>query len=369
MSERWDPARANAWYDAQPWLVGCNYVPSNAISPLEMWGPDTFDPEANDRELGLAASLGLNTVRVFLHDLLWRDDARGFKARIDRFLGIAHGHGIRPMFVLFDDCWHEPEIGVPDPVPGLHGSGWVRSPGAKALRDKDQWGRLEDYAAGVAQAFGRDERVLMWDVYNELRNEYLPLLSRPQPLRRLSMIATYLRQQVQPRRGDELCRLAFGWVRAADPIQPLTAAIYHPWDDLNALLTGLSDIVSFHDYEGPGHVREQIRTLREAHGRPVLCTEWLSRAEGSTVQTILPLFEEERVGCYHWGLVDGKTQTKFGWQNRPTRQGPAPEPELWFHDLLRADGSPYREEEAALFRKLTSQARASVATADPVQVS
>ena len=129
---QWTEKEARDWYGRQPWPVGCNYIPSTAINQLEMWQAETFDEAANDRELGWAAGLGFNTVRVYLHDLLWEQDVRGFMGRIDRFLAIAARHGIRPMFVLFDGVWDPfPKPGPqPSPRPHLHNSGWVQSPGA-----------------------------------------------------------------------------------------------------------------------------------------------------------------------------------------------------------------------------------------------
>ena len=77
-SRRWSEAQANSWYAQQPWLVGSNYVPTNAINQLEMWQAETFDPKQIDKELGWADGLGMNTMRVFLHDLLWQQDSAGF---------------------------------------------------------------------------------------------------------------------------------------------------------------------------------------------------------------------------------------------------------------------------------------------------
>src|SRR6202795_4614974 len=103
-AERWTEKRAAEWYSAQPWLVGSNYIPATAINELEMWQADTFDARRIDLELGWAESIGLNTMRVFLHDLLWEQDAAGFRKRIDTFLQIAAKHHIKPIFVLFDSC-------------------------------------------------------------------------------------------------------------------------------------------------------------------------------------------------------------------------------------------------------------------------
>src|SRR5438128_751916 len=79
---RWPEQKANAWYAQQPWLVGSNYVPKSAINQLEMWQEATLEPVEIDKELIWAEAMGMNTMRVFLHDLLWKQDAGGFQKRI-----------------------------------------------------------------------------------------------------------------------------------------------------------------------------------------------------------------------------------------------------------------------------------------------
>ena len=67
----WTKDQALEWYKDQEWLVGCNYLPSNSINQLEMFQLETFDKEINTKELLWARNLGFNTIRVYLHDLLW----------------------------------------------------------------------------------------------------------------------------------------------------------------------------------------------------------------------------------------------------------------------------------------------------------
>jgi hypothetical protein len=169
---RWTAQKANAWYAQQPFLVGANYLPANAINQLEMFQADTFDPQTIDKEMAMAQSLGMNTMRVFLHDLLWQQDAAGFANRLDQFLSICQRHRIRPMLVLFDSCWDpQPALGKQrDPQPGIHNSGWLQSPGAAALSDVSQYPRLEAYVKGVVARFKNDKRILAWDVWNEPDN-------------------------------------------------------------------------------------------------------------------------------------------------------------------------------------------------------
>lgn len=334
---RWPAQRANDWYRRQPWLVGCNFIPSSAVNQLEMWQAETFDTETIDRELGWAEALGFDTARVFLHDLLWEADPRGFVARIGAFLDVARRHGIATMFVLFDDCWNDgARMGPqPPPEPGRHNSRWLQSPGHPVIASGRELDRLEAYVKGIVGAFGSDERVLAWDVYNEVTNGLPPPWSKdPDALRR--------REEALPRHL-ELLDLAFAWGRSARPEQPLTAGLWSADRELNARLVALSDIVSFHCYDGPERLQTLIGRLKR-HGRPVVCTEYMARPLGSTFQSCLPVFRRERVGCYNWGLVNGKTQTHIAWSG---------EADVWFHDILRADGSPYDPAEVACIREMT----------------
>ena len=322
-SNRWDVARANAWYARQPWPVGCNFTPSTAINQLEMWQADTFDPQTIDRELGWAAGIGFNTVRVYLHDLLWEADAEGFKARMERYLAIAARHGIRTLFVLFDDCWNpNPRLGKqPDPIPGVHNSGWVQSPGQAVVRDPSAWARLEPYVKGVIGAFARDDRVLLWDLYNEPGNSDLREASVP------------------------LLRLAFEWAREAAPSQPISCGVWADFAPIRELQLAASDVITFHDYEDTAHLEAQIAELGQ-YGRPLICTEYMARTRGSRFETHLPIFKRERVGAINWGLVAGKTQTNYPWRSP---QG-APEPQVWFHEVFHGDGTPYDPAEVAAIR-------------------
>ena len=358
VSDRWSVERANAWYQQQPWLVGSNYIPANAINQLEMFQAETFDPARIDRELGWAhEQFGMNTMRVYLHDLLWKQDAKGLVKRLDQFLAIADKHGIKPILVLFDSCWDpDPVLGAQHrPIPGVHNSGWVQSPGRHELVDPANDAHFRSYVEGVVGAFAKDKRVLAWDIWNEPDNEgggnYIPL-QLPQEQDRIA----------------ELLPKAFAWARSKSPVQPLTSGVWigDDWSPgapkLNAIQRAQlanSDIISFHNYEQPESFEARIAQLRP-YGRPLLCTEWMARGSGSAVDTILPIGRRENVGMINWGLVDGAIQTRFPWDSweRPYTMK---EPVVWFHDLIKADGTPYRAREAALFRQLAEQDGAAAA--------
>ncbi|MFP6641596.1 MAG: cellulase family glycosylhydrolase, partial [Myxococcota bacterium] len=324
--------------------VGCNFIPSTAINQLEMWQAESFDPETNGRELEWAASLGFNIVRVYLHDLLWKQDAPGFLERIDRFLELAHSHGIAVMFVLFDDVWcAESRLGPqPEPYPGRHNSGWVQGPGLSALEAYPNDGalreRLEDYVRGVVGALARDERVIVWDVYNE-PGGYPSPGSEP------------VGEACLPLLSD-----VFEWVRDCVPTQPVTCGLWenpmHPLPPaIGELQLAASDIVSFHHYGPIEALREMCERLTSKTDRPLFCTEYLARPMHSRFESHLPFFREMRIGAINWGLVNGKTQTIYPWWSWFDEQ-PAPEPEVWFHDIFRADGTPFDPEEAAFLRQL-----------------
>lgn len=346
-AERWTPEQANAWYAKQPWLVGCNFLPSTAINQLEMWQAETWDPETIDRELGWAKSIGFNTVRVFLHELPWQEDREGFLKRVDEFLAIADRHGIRPLVVLFDGVWDpDPQSGAQRrPRTGVHNSGWVQGPGRVVLADNKKQDALKPYVSEIIKRYANDKRVLGWDLFNEPdnpnSNSYGPL-----ELKNKDEVAA------------RLVRLSFEWARAVGPTQPLTVGVWRleHWDkpeqlnQVHRAALELSDVISFHDYSKPDVTQRRIDELK-TYGRPLLCTEYIARGHGSTFEVSLPLFKKEKVAAYCWGLVDGKSQTKYPW---PTWQMPElGEPDPWHHDIFHADGKPYRENEVKFIRELT----------------
>lgn len=344
---QWTLQQANAWHDAQPWRAGSNFIPSDAINQLEMWQADTFNPTLIDRELGFAEAAGLTTMRVYLHDMLWAADPEGYKARIETYLALADARGITTLFVLFDSCWDaHPKLG-PQPArkPGLHNSGWVQGPGIDRLKDPSVYPQFEAYVKGVVGAFANDDRVIGWDVWNEPHEDDVDTMHTAG---QGAFVAALLPQ-------------VFEWARSADPVQPLTSGVYSggAWspEGFEALTTiqktqiTQSDILSFHDYSWPETFERRINEL-QPYGRPIWCTEYMARSAGSTIDGILPVAKAHKVSVYNWGLVDGKTQTRFPWDSY-THAYIGREPVVWFHDLFHADGTPYRQREIDILRDLT----------------
>ena len=183
--ERWTEEQAASWFTDHGWIRGSNFNPSTAINQLEMWQAGSFDPITIDRELGWAAEIGMNCMRVYLHHVAWEVDPEGFKNRMDQYMQIAGKHGIKTMFVFFDDCWNATyQAGPqPEPKPGVHNSGWVRDPGDLLFDKPELINTLEAYVRDVMNHFRNDKRIVMWDLYNEPGNsgygdKSMPLLQK-----------------------------------------------------------------------------------------------------------------------------------------------------------------------------------------------
>jgi hypothetical protein len=346
-SARWTAQRANQWYAKQPWLVGANFIPSDAINELEMFQAATFNPALNDKELGMAESIGMNTMRVFLQDQLWQQDPKGFTQRLDAFLAIAAKHHIRPLLVLFDSCWEtNPHLGPQHPpIPGVHNSGWVQSPGKARLMDPAVEPQLEAYVKGVVGAFANDDRILGWDIWNEPDNQG-------------GDIEADVPAKVA--RVEALLPKAFAWARAAHPTQPLTSGVWKGnWSDpakestMTKIQLAESDVITFHDYGWPEEFEARILSLQPL-GRPIICTEYMARGNGSTFDNSLPLAKKYNVGAINWGFVAGKTQTYLPWDSWK-RPYVLIQPTVWFHEVFKQDDTPYRQHEVDLIRQLTGR--------------
>ena len=327
-SPRWTEEQAGKWYEAQGWRVGCDYIPSDAINQIEMWSASSYNRELIDKELGWAEDLGFNTLRVYLSSVVYANDPQGLKDRMDDFLDICEGHGIRPLFVFFDDCWNaESAYGVqPEPKPGIHNSGWVRDPSDALRADTlSLYPALETYVKDILGTFAEDGRILLWDLYNEPGNSKYKSGSLP------------------------LLKKVFGWAQEVRPSQPLTAGV---WSDalkeLNEFQLANSDVTSYHCYSSPETQQEAIDTLKR-YGRPLICTEYMARTKNCTFQNTLPVLKANNVTAINWGFVAGKTNTIFAWDD------PLPElqePPVWFHDIYRTDGTPYSQEEVDFIKSL-----------------
>ena len=269
-------------------------------------------------------------MRVYLHHLAWEQDPEGFKDRMAQYLDIADKYGISTLFVFLDDCWNESYAPgkQPEPKTGVHNSGWVQDPGKEKHNDPEMHAKLEEYVKDVMNHFANDQRIVLWDLYNEpgnsgYGNESLPLLKK-----------------------------MFQWGREANPSQPLSVGVWNiELEDLNEYQLEHSDIVTYHDYKDKAAHQATIDSLKTI-GRPLVCTEYMARTRDSYFETIMPMLKTENIGAYNWGLVSGKTNTIYAWDD-PHTDGS--QPKVWFHDIFRKDGTPYDPKEVTLIKQLTGK--------------
>jgi len=341
---KWTAERAGEWYAGKDWPRGCDYIPAYAVNQLEMWQKETFDIREIDKELGWAEELGFNCMRVFLHHTLWETDSKGLKKRMKRYLRCSSKHGISTMFVFLDDCWNESYAPgkQPEPKRGVHNSGWLKDPGilyfgpcgsgCRYAEDTTEIvNLLEKYVKDIMTEFKNDDRIFAWDLYNEPGGGQDP--------------------DRYYERSFPLLKDVFRWAREVNSSQPVTAGVWSPLlKEMNEWQIANSDIITYHTYEAAEQHRQMLDSLR-VYGRPMVCTEYLSRENGSTFESIMPMLKEEKVGAINWGFVAGKTNTIFGWSTW-TDPHDADEPERWFHDILRKDGTPYDEAEIECIKSL-----------------
>ncbi len=266
---------------------------------------------------------------------------------MDVFLKIAEKHKIKPLLVLFDSCWDPfPELGIQRaPKPGVHNSGWVQSPGFHALKDSTEHSRLLRYVNGTVAHFASDDRILGWDIWNEPDNTNNTAYGKVELPNKVDYVLPLMKK-------------AFVSARAANPSQPLTAGIwagdwtsYETLKPIEKVSIDESDVISFHNYNNAEDFEKVIKQLQQ-YDRPLLCTEYMSRGNGSFFEGSLPIAKKYNVAAINWGLVDGKSQTIYPWDSWTKTY--ASEPDLWFHDIFRKDGTPYKKEEVELIKSLTA---------------
>jgi hypothetical protein len=358
-SHQWTPSVAEDWYAHQPWLIGANYLQSNTVNQIEMFQQETFDGDRIDMELGWAENLGINTLRVSLHELLWERDPGNLKARMGKLLNIAAKHKMKVIFVLFDS------VGDPYPEPGhqrqpkqgVRDSVWVQSPGAKGLIDRVQREKALSYAEELVAFFSIDQRILAWDVWNEPEFVNGSPYALSEPPNKLDLVREMLPQ-------------VFQYVRAGTPSQPVTSGLYKgDWSSpaklspVQKIQIELSDFISFQNYDGPQEFEKRVQWLK-AFNRPIMCTGFLARNQGSTVENILPIALKYDVGALVGDLVQGKTMRFLPWDSWQTPYVDH-EPSVWTQDLFRSTGPLYEPKDADIIRNMIAQAP-KAATTKPI---
>ena len=362
MKERWSAERAREWYDARPWLRGCNYMSADCANRIDQWQSHGWEERfaTTEEELKLMQETGFNTVRLIVEYAVWKGEHDFFFEHFDRYLDLCAKYGISCMITLANDCmppkgegWCPPYLGEQKYDWGYHG-GRKRSqhstlhtgPAPHFYLDEPE--SREDYFRMVREIVTRhknDPRICIWDVYNEPGNSKRAPLALP------------------------LLQRMFEEVRACDPSQPLTCGVWHfeftdtgvKLNDVERYALENSDLVSYHFYKDYEHHVRLIKWLKK-QGRPILNTEWLGRCLHNDVFSLIPLFYMERIGCYNWGFVAGKYQTYEPWEGTWSKYLNGTEPDVdftkWFHDLYRPNLRPYDPNEIALIKRFCALADA-----------
>lgn len=332
-TQRWSEQKANEWYKQQPWYCGFNYIPAYAINYTAMWDKTSFDAQAIDKELALAEQSGMNVLRAVLQYAVYADDSAYFLRTLDSFAAICDKHHIKFVPALFDDCVFginsDPHIGKqPEPLKGWYAWAWSPSPGHSMVVDTTTYPKLTAYVQAVISRFKNDTRILFWDLYNEPTNGGLGTTTLP------------------------LLKKVIAAARLVNPSQPLSIDVWNENKRLNDIVFAASDIITFHNYGNKDVLIKEINELKKRN-RPVICTEWMNRPNGSTIANNLSVFYNEKVGCMLWGLVNGKTQTDLPWGHRPGD----PPPAVWQHDLYHGDFTAYDSSEIQTLKKYITMSK------------
>ena len=326
--EQWSVEKAWAWYNANPWFCGVNYIPAYAINYTAMWDKTTFDPKAIDSEIALMEESGMNCARVVMQYVVWEDDPAYFKRTLKKFLSICDKHGVKVMPIFFDDCVFgvntDPKIGDQgEPLKGWYAWNWSPSPGRSMVYDERTHYKLEKYVKDILTTFKDDPRIMLWDLYNE------------------------------PSASWTLLRSVFKWAREVNPSQPISTCMWNGDAGLDAFLAENCDVITFHRYANREETLKSIQYVN-SYGRPCICTEWMNRVQNSYITNCLDLFLDNNTGCMMWGLVNGKDQTELPWGWRP-EMGEYTGP--WQHDIYRPDHSQYDPAEIALLKETIAKSK------------
>ena len=357
---RWSKEKAWEWYNSRPWIRGCNYMGSDCANRIDQWQEYGFEEKLKtaDREFALMEKIGYNSIRIIIEYEVWDRQHDGFMDRLDRYIETAWRHGITSMIVLSNEC----SVRTPTFQPavfgeqfwewGFHGGKEWKTWYAHGtdtrynlLDDPEVVPHYYDMVREIMTKYARDERVIAWNVMNEPGNG------------RASKSLPHLKK-------------FFEIGREIDPIQPLMADVWRGMKNCRATTEieqyalEKSDVISFHSYTSYDDNIRLIYQLKKI-GRPAINTEWLHRFY-QKLEEIFPLYFLERIGCYQWGLVQGKYQTyeysQATWQ-KYERDGYEAVKHIdftkWCHDLYRFGGRfPYDPKEIEVIKKYTKMADA-----------
>ncbi|MBQ8837874.1 MAG: cellulase family glycosylhydrolase [Bacteroidales bacterium] len=294
-SGQWSTQQAQQWWKGQEWPVGTHYIPAYAINQYEFWQADTFDEVAVDNELTSVTALGFNVIRIYLHEDLWHLDKTGFKSRIDKVLDMADKKHIKVTFTFCTNGGGEiPVTPGPQPEPqvGMAYKAWVQSPSTDVLNNSSRWDYFKEYLQDILSTYADDDRILYWCLYNEPEN----IKDERDPIGFLPSL--------------------YKWAWEVRPSQPLTSPVWlRPGYktvktrlDIMSFICSNSDILTFHCYYDADELSAFISMLRRFN-RPLICQEFYNKAQGSTLESFLPILKREKVGALLWNFQHGKANS------------------------------------------------------------
>lgn len=361
MGSRWSKERAWEWYNNRPWIRGCNFMGSDCANRIDQWQELGFEESIKvaDEELKLAAETGFNSIRIILEFIVWKEEHDGFMERFERYLETAAKHGISCMIVFGNDCmppktpeWKPQKLGVQHYDWGWHGGrkvsqhGTFKAAGYHILDEPEIAKEHYEWVREIVTKYKDDERIVMWDVFNEPGNSNRKSMSLPH------------------------VKKFFEIIREIDPVQPLTSClwqfpenitsnIFEEISEIQKYVLENSDIISYHSYSTYERNIQLLKELKKL-GRPIVNTEWLARCLNNNVQEMFPLFYLENVGCYNWGFVAGKYQTYEPWNSVWDQYKENPNLNWdftkWFHDLYRPSLHPYDPREIDIIKRYCDRA-------------
>ena len=309
--------------------VGSNYTPAYASNQVQMW--HDFRPDVIEKELAAAERYyGINTLRVYLHNMVYDAEKDLLLKRIEQFLEICRRHGIRPGFVFFDDCWNHKGVTLSPqpPVKGRHNGRWAALQDAE--RNEGNLPKFRAYVQDIVQAHRDDTRVLWWEVYNEPNlNDPFSAKGSPGGL----------------------------WLGESVPPPPAGARLlgrpsldgYRRRPQLFGRLRRLGPSGRHEPQKRGGLHRGRRRWMapKPSNGEPCEVVHWLTRrkAAGRSVP-----------GVYLcWELMAGNSNCRWYWGTPPN----APEPAVPWCGLMWPDATPVSLAEAeAIHRYATGKRRA-----------
>lgn len=357
MNRRWTAEEAWAWQKKVGWLHGCNFIGSDCANRIDMWQSykNAERMETAERELALCRDVGFDTVRLIVEFDVWLREHDSFMKILGSYISLCEKYGLSVMLVLANEAQLcRGEKYVPKPLGeqvyalGHHQGRFPLTPEQKAMTPYHELERPEtrekylEMVREIVSVYRTDERIICWNVYNE------PGIT------------------IGVERSLPLIKLMFETVRALDPSQPLASDIWY-WRDLNdmrpndKLSAELSDVISWHSYKPLEDFAFDLECLKKL-GRPILLTEWLNRINHQEVRELYPVLFLERINCWCWGFVAGKTQTYEPWDSL-WEQFDANDGNTrydftrWQHDLFRPSLRPYDPNEIKLIEKINETAK------------